>query len=605
MAEGDPVNPAGLTSCPVCGARGATEVRASHLYCRTCSAYTLFPAPDAERVEQASERYQERMAESDRGFDWRLFFLDLLLGGQGAVEVLGVRDSAFEGAAASRGYDLHSAAAGSGRRALIAWDLLDYDPAPAATLRECRQRMGEEDLLLIRVRDRGADGARQQVPEQRPWGCLNYFEQSTLETIVTEVFGQVPWIVQSPGPEGEMLVAVIDRRRRVVPGGRRVLLIAHPDAFGDIDDAPGPRLRIAKTIVGLRERGWIADLAITAHPHCEGYDLAHLYHHAWRSQDGLAQATRVLYAGIPLVVSAIYMELSESNFAVDVLPRIFQAWPEEEREALLASLARGELTSRGSDQPCRIPVAEPVLEAQRALFDLADHLIGLSLSEIRTIAHRLGVHRPFTIVPNCADTSLFTRGCRERFVERYGVDDFVISVGHLEPRKNQLMLLYALADTGLPLVIVGAANEITRDYQDLCRYYAPAGTLFISQLAQHELADAFAAARVHALPSWNEGASLASIEAAMSGCRIVVGDRAGEWEYYRGDAFYCSPASPASIRQAVLMAWNDEDDARARRLCERFAAEHSFEAHVTATEEAYGSVLSGTCQPALAEGAQR
>ncbi|MDQ7087777.1 MAG: glycosyltransferase family 4 protein [Acidobacteriota bacterium] len=580
------------SSCPVCAGAGGLEVLSDHLHCRACGAYSLFPSPGQGRIEQAARRYQIRMADTDEGFDWRLFFLDLLLEGRGKIETLGARDSRFEGVAAARGYDLQAEGERKdAARALIAWDLLDYDPRPLETLEACRKRLGDDGLLLLRVRDRGADAARRHVPERRSWGCLNYFERGTLENLVLQVFGQVPWIVQCPGPEGDMLVAVVDRRRRVSPDGRRVLLIAHPDAFGNIDDAPGPRLRIAKTILGLRNEGWVADLAITAHPHCEGYDLAHLYHHAWRSQDGLAQASRVLYAGIPLVVSTIYMELSESNFAVEVLPRIFQAWSVEEREALLDALARGELVTRGSDQPGRIPVAEPVVEAQRALFDLADHLVGLSLSEIRTIAHRLGIHRPFTIVPNCADTSLFTRGSRERFVEKYGVDDFVISVGHLEPRKNQLMLLYALADAGLPLVIVGAANEITRDYQDLCRYYAPRDTLFISQLPQHELADAFAAARVHALPSWNEGASLASIEAAMSGCRIVVGDRAGEWEYYRGDAFYCSPASLASIRRAVLAAWNDTDSNRSRRLCERFAAEHSFEAHVKATLEAYDDVL--------------
>lgn len=582
--------------CPICSASDAVDLEGQYLHCRCCGGYSLFPAPSNEQVRQVGQAYQTRLHEIDDPFDWRLFFLDLYLSGEGTMTYLGAADPRFEGAAASRGYQVrrHGGDAAKPPRSPVvaAWDLLEFDPYPMATLRRAKDLLAPGGKLLIRVRDRGALAHREAVPLRRNWGQLHYFEQQTLTLLMTEVFGQRPLFVQSQDEQGEFLVCVVDLEHPMTDPERQVLLVAHADAFGDIDDAPGPRLRIAKTLLGLRRASWAADLAVAIQPHCEGYDLVHLYHHAWRSMDSLSQAQPVLYAGVPLVISTIYMELSESNFAVRAIPRIFQAWPEAEREQMLSSLERGELRIEGSDIPGRLPVIQPLVDAQKALFSLADHMIALSLTEVRTIGQHLGLHKPFTIVPNCADTTLFRQGNRERFVERYGVEDFVISVGHLEPRKNQLMLLYALRESGIPVVIVGASNEYTQDYADLCRYYAPPATRLISQLPQYELADAFAAARVHALPSWNEGASLASIEAAMSGCAIVVGNRAGEWEYYRGDAYYCNPASLTSIRGAVLRAYREHDREKSQRMAARFTEEHSFAAHVGATIDAYETALA-------------
>ena len=79
------------------------------------------------------------------------------------------------------------------------------------------------------------------------------------------------------------------------------------------------------------------------------------------------------------------------------------------------------------------------------------------------------------------------------------------------------------------------------------------------------LRSAYAAARVHALPSWIETCGLVSLEAALAGCNVVVSTAGHELEYFRDLAYYCDPANPASIRRAVVQAIENHDRDAPRR----------------------------------------
>ncbi len=540
------------------------------------------------------ERRQAPPSSFDPDFDWRLFLLRCLVPRGSRVLVVGPPCTELEEHLEAEGYvvertDLACSRASSDPPcdAVLLWDVLEHVPHPRTLAEGAAARLREGGLLLARIEDCGSvrNAPRMGLPpEPAAWNGLT---RKTLETLLARALPAVPLFVEMQRGERDLLVCAARKGDALRNPLHSFLMAAHPDAYAYLDDTPGPRMRILKTLLALRRDGVAVDLSLSSHPQCRGYDLVHIFHHAWKTEDNLRQAVCAKFHGLPVVVSAIYMELSETNFALRAIPRIFRVPLEAEREALLASLAEGRLSIRGFSQGDRIPARPGIEEAQKALFELADHLIGLSLAEIRQIGLALDVHKPFTIVPNCADPKVFAGADPAEFVGRYGLRDFVISVGHIEGRKNQLMLLYALRGTGLPVVLVGAPHRSDPAYFDLCRQYAPEGTLFISQLSQPELASAFAAARVHALPSWTEGASLAGIEAAMAGCNIVVGDRAGEWEYYGEEAFYCNPASISSIRAAVVRAFRAVDPERRERIRKRVLSEFTFESAAARTLQAY------------------
>ncbi len=139
----------------------------------------------------------------------------------------------------------------------------------------------------------------------------------------------------------------------------------------------------------------------------------------------------------------------------------------------------------------------------------------------------------------------------------------------------------------MPLVLIGQAHP--EGYRDLCRRYADENVHFLDHLPAEELASAYAAAKVHVLPSWLETPGLSSLEAAAAGCTLVVSDRGLTREYFGDEAWYCDPRSFASIREAVLAAYAAP---RAAALRARVRTEYTWERAAQKTLEGYQLALA-------------
>lgn len=144
----------------------------------------------------------------------------------------------------------------------------------------------------------------------------------------------------------------------------------------------------------------------------------------------------------------------------------------------------------------------------------------------------------------------------ELFVTEYGIKDFVLCVGRIESRKNQLMLLKALEDSDLTVVIAGGGFSYQPDYERAVHNFKRKGkTIILGRLENDMLESAYAAAKVHALPSWFELPGLVSLEAAANRCNIVACDTGTTKDYLGDSAFYCNPHDIQSIANAVLAAY--------------------------------------------------
>jgi len=224
---------------------------------------------------------------------------------------------------------------------------------------------------------------------------------------------------------------------------------------------------------------------------------------------------------------------------------------------------------------------------QRQIVELVDGLLPQSYAEIRNLRETLGVIRPFAVVRNSAEPRVFETATKDWFIEKYGVKDFVLSVGLVEARKNQLMLLHALRNTKLPVVVVG--RNYDRNYMRLCRKFAPPNTVFIDHMPHELLASAYKAARVHALPSWMECCAFVNVEAALSGCALAVSNKTSEPEYFGNDAYSCDPGDVKSIRDAVLQACDNHrrDEPKRARLRDKFLHEYTWERGAEQTLRTY------------------
>jgi glycosyltransferase involved in cell wall biosynthesis len=181
---------------------------------------------------------------------------------------------------------------------------------------------------------------------------------------------------------------------------------------------------------------------------------------------------------------------------------------------------------------------------QRAAFILPN-----SESESRRLqqTYLSGVKKiKFRVVPNGINPLLF------KYNPSVKKDDLlVLCVARIEGIKNQVNLIRALNNTKYQLLIIGASAPNQQKYYRECRSLAADNISFIDHVQQDELVQYYERAKVHVLPSWFETTGLSSVEAAAMGCNIVITDKGDTREYFGNEAFYCDPADPEQIFDAV------------------------------------------------------
>jgi len=166
--------------------------------------------------------------------------------------------------------------------------------------------------------------------------------------------------------------------------------------------------------------------------------------------------------------------------------------------------------------------------AQRIL-NVASHVIALNADEeslIRCSFPSVSSRR-ITVIPNGIDVR-FATGNPEIFRAKYKLGSFILTVGSIEPNKNQLALIQAMKQLDSQLVIIGRANRSYSDYFALCQKEASTqkNILFAGEIPHGDplLASAFAASELFVLPSFSEVMPLSLYEAALAGCKVAASD---------------------------------------------------------------------------------
>jgi glycosyltransferase involved in cell wall biosynthesis len=157
------------------------------------------------------------------------------------------------------------------------------------------------------------------------------------------------------------------------------------------------------------------------------------------------------------------------------------------------------------------------------------------------------------------------------FETTFNIKDFVLCVGRVEPRKNQLMLLYALEESDIPVVFADGGFTYQPDYIALCKQFRRRGrTVFTGRLSDELLVSAYHACRMHCLPSWYELPGLVSLESAAYGCPVVASSWGCLPDYLDASVAWCKPDDPASIRSAIDKMYESDRKTDAVELARSF-----------------------------------
>ena len=368
----------------------------------------------------------------------------------------------------------------------------------------------------------------------------------------------------------------------------------------------GPSIRTQITASHLKRLGVSVTITCERYPDPTGFDLVHLFN-VWHPESALAVLNHLKTYNIPVVFSPIYLELSEFAWAHKAIRIIFEmARDKSELDNYLNSMERGELAVDGECSADRIRDIVPGYTVMlRTMFSLADFIIFLSDFEKKQLENR-GIFANFShLVHNGVDAGMFRHSSETSFSETYKVHDYVLCVGRVELRKNQLLLLEALRNTDITVVIIG--HSLEPDYAELVKS-SNRNLVWVEHLPHGDLlVSAYQEARVFVLPSWSEGAPLSALEAAAAGVPLVLSDRSSEHEYFGDLASYCNPASISSIRSAVLHEYNGYDGQKERchRLQQLTAEKYSWERTAGETLEAYKASLAGFGSPSVSVSASK
>lgn len=192
----------------------------------------------------------------------------------------------------------------------------------------------------------------------------------------------------------------------------------------------------------------------------------------------------------------------------------------------------------------------------------------------------------FQIIPNGV-SERFLKADPSLFIEKYGLKDFILNVGHIGPhRKNILPLIKALKKIDHPAVIIGSSLNKDENVKVKDEIGEAKNITLIEELPNDSelLASAYAACNTFVLPSLFETPGIAALEAALAGAKVVITPYGGTKDYFQDLVDYVEPSSVDSIKTGIEKVMNRNKDGR---LKERIKENYLWEKVGERTSEVY------------------
>ncbi|AWI06920.1 glycosyltransferase family 4 protein [Clostridium drakei] len=165
------------------------------------------------------------------------------------------------------------------------------------------------------------------------------------------------------------------------------------------------------------------------------------------------------------------------------------------------------------------------------------------------IKKEFGDFVPYDVIYNGVEIE-HDEGILYNFKEKFHLSNYVLCVGRICHRKNQLALARACNNLGLQLVLIGNVND--KEYFNKCMQYG--NVIYLGFMDGYNIYNSYRFCETHVLPSFVETPGLSSLEAAAVGCNIVSTSEGSTFEYFNNMVEYCNPYDENSISEAIEKA---------------------------------------------------
>jgi len=168
----------------------------------------------------------------------------------------------------------------------------------------------------------------------------------------------------------------------------------------------------------------------------------------------------------------------------------------------------------------------------------ADFVVFKSNAEINNLLQHFEIpSNKIILIKNGVDELFLNKIPHNIFSNLYGINNFALTIGIIEPIKNQHITIRIANELNIPLVIVGKFRD--KSYYDYCKKIASKNVFFIESLIYKSdlFRSALQSCRFFIEPS-DEPAGLFALTAGISKAKLVVADNEWGRELFGKHAFY-------------------------------------------------------------------
>ncbi|MDA7830144.1 glycosyltransferase family 4 protein [Gammaproteobacteria bacterium] len=206
-----------------------------------------------------------------------------------------------------------------------------------------------------------------------------------------------------------------------------------------------------------------------------------------------------------------------------------------------------------------------------------DILVLVNEEQANTACKIYGFERnKIKIIPNIVDKIFFTEDNVEDEDGFQGFKDYVICVGAISSRKNQLLLAQASEDQAIPILFIGSGLPGEEAYlSTFCKYindYPHLKWIDGIKSGSKELMNAYRNSIGFALASYNETQPISALEAAAMAKPLLLSNLSWAKQDLYNNSYLVDPYSKESIREGL----NKIKDNKVMQSLKPFACNSSF-----------------------------
>jgi glycosyltransferase involved in cell wall biosynthesis len=371
----------------------------------------------------------------------------------------------------------------------------------------------------------------------------------------------------------------------------KVLLWVRSDCFRA---KGGDMIQVENTFIELKKLGLDVVISDKNNVDLTDFDIVHLFQLDWTPETYL-HAKKAHKLGKKIILSPIHHSVSEVKKFDDEyvfgLRRLSKyLFVDQFQRDTFKNIYRS-ILDRSKALPTLYSVFLGLKNMNRKVISWSDYVLTQTKIEAEDLSNTYGVNFKWEIVPNGVG-ELFLE--KKKYQNLFNFDNYILCVGRIEPRKNNLAIISAVKllrkelNKDIKLVFVGKTSSKHFEYTKffLEELKENKWVHYNNYLAYEQIPSIYKYAKVCVSASWFETTGLTLLEALFMGANAVsTSPRARE---ILGEfCSYCEPNDIESIKEAIKTEYFKPKP----KLPSDFKNEYTWENTAKKTLKIYNDVM--------------